>query len=138
MLLQSGVALFLLYSFLGFLLLVLSIFVIPLLTPHNEWKLIKEKNRAAVIVFAGQIYAISNNLYSAIANSVNIADFLLFGIVSILWQVALFFLVEWVAAKVFYKQRFSQLIVNGEIEAAVLFAVFAISVSNVISPSLIS
>ncbi|UFJ42723.1 DUF350 domain-containing protein [Brevibacillus humidisoli] len=130
-------AAFLLYSFVGFILLVVSIFLIPLVTPHNEWRLIKQKNRASVIVFGGQIYAISNNLYSAIANSVSIPDFLLFGAVAVLWQIVLFLLVEWIAAKVFYKQRFSRLIEAGEIEPALLFAVFAIAVSNVISPSLI-
>lgn len=131
-------ALFFTYSFLGFLLLVLSILIIPLVTPHNEWKLIKEKNRSAVIVFAGQIYAISNNLYSAIANSVSISDFLVFGAVAVIWQVLLFYLVEMATAKIFYKQRFSKLIVDNQLEPAILFAVFAVSVSNVISPSLIS
>ncbi|MBO8162945.1 MAG: DUF350 domain-containing protein [Brevibacillus sp.] len=128
---------FLLYSFVGFLLLIASILLIPLVTPHNEWKLIREKNRAAVIVFGGQIYAISNNLYSAIANSISIPDFLLFGALAVLWQIVLFLLVEWMAAKVFYKQRFSKLIEAGELEPALLFAVFAVAVSNVISPSLI-
>ncbi|MGD8189268.1 DUF350 domain-containing protein [Brevibacillus ginsengisoli] len=131
-------ALFLTYSFLGFLLLIGSILIIPLVTPHHEWKLIKEKNRSAVIVFAGQIYAISNNLYSAIANSVSIPDFLLFGAVAIIWQILLFYLVELATTKIFYKQRFSNLIIENQIEPAILFAVFAVSVSNVISPSLIS
>lgn len=131
-------ALFFLYSFLGFLLLIGSILIIPMVTPHNEWKLIKEKNRSAVIVFAGQIYAISNNLYAATANSVSIPDFLLFGAVAIIWQVLLFFLVEMATAKIFYKQRFSQLIIDNQLEPAILFAVIAVSVSNVISPSLIS
>ena len=135
--LDNCILLFLLYSILGFILLILSIFVIPLLTPHNEWKLIKEKNRAAVYVFAGQIYAVSQNLYSAIANSVSLVDFLIFGVLAIVLQIALFFLVEWVTAKVFYKKPFSQLIVDGEKEPAILFAVFAIAVSNVVSPSLI-
>lgn len=131
-------AMFFLYSFLGFLLLVGSTFLIPLVTPHNEWELIKQKNRSAVIVFAGQIYAISNNLYSAIANSVSIPDFLIFGAVAIIWQIVLFFLVEIATASIFYKQRFSQLIINNQLEPSILFAVFAVSVSNVISPSLIS
>ncbi|WP_139489105.1 DUF350 domain-containing protein [Brevibacillus dissolubilis] len=128
---------FLTYSLLGFAMLVLSIILIPVLTPHNEWQLIKEKNLAAVIVFGGQIYAISNNLYAAIANSVSITDFLIFGAAAIVLQMILFFVVEALTAKVFYKQRFSQLVVAGHKEPALLFAVFAIAVSNVVSPSLI-
>lgn len=135
---ENSVALFFLYSFVGFLLLAASMVLIPLITPHNEWQLIRQKNRAAVVVYAGQIYAVSNNLYSAIANSVSLGDFVLFGVIAIVWQIALFFLVEWAAAKVYYKQRFSQLIAAGELEPAILFAVFAVAVSNVVSPSLIS
>lgn len=135
---MESILLFFQYSVTGFLFLLISIFLIPLLTPHKEWKLIKEKNRAAVIVFAGQIYAISRNLYEAMANSISIPDFLLFGLIAVLWQLILFYFVEWLASMLIYKQRFSRLIEEGQVEPAILFAVFAVAVSNVISPSLIA
>ncbi|MCS2611204.1 DUF350 domain-containing protein [Halomonas dongshanensis] len=70
------------------------------ITPHNEWKLIREGNTAAALAYGGSILGFTLPLYSAMANSVSYLDFTLWGLIAFGVQLAAFF-----GLKLFLKQQ---------------------------------
>jgi putative membrane protein len=62
-------------------------------TPHDEIKLIRENNMAASLAFAGSLVGFCLPLASAIANSGTLVDVAVWGVVALLVQVAVFYLV---------------------------------------------
>ena len=62
-------------------------------TPHDEIKLIRENNMAASLAFAGSLVGFCLPLASAIANSGALVDVAVWGVVALLVQVAVFYLV---------------------------------------------
>ncbi|MFI0473812.1 MULTISPECIES: DUF350 domain-containing protein [unclassified Halomonas] len=61
------------------------------ITPHKEWALIRQGNAAAATAYAGSIIGFTLPLYSAMANSINFIDFLLWGVIAFGVQLATFF-----------------------------------------------
>ena len=62
-------------------------------TPHDEIKLIRENNMAASLAFAGSLVGFCLPLASAIANSGALVDVAVWGVVALLVQIAVFYLV---------------------------------------------
>lgn len=62
-------------------------------TPHDEIKLIRENNMAASLAFAGSLIGFCLPLASAIANSGALVDVAVWGVVALLVQIAVFYLV---------------------------------------------
>ena len=62
-------------------------------TPHPEIKLIRENNTAAAVAFSGSLIGFCLPLASAMANSVSITDCVIWGVVALLVQIIVFFLV---------------------------------------------
>jgi putative membrane protein len=63
-------------------------------TPHDEIALIRENNAAAATAFAGSLLGFSLPLASAIANSVSLVDCAIWGVIALVVQIAIFFLVR--------------------------------------------
>ena len=63
-------------------------------TPHPEIKLIRENNMAASLAFAGSLIGFCMPLAIAITNSVSLVDVLIWGVVALLVQIAIFYLVR--------------------------------------------
>lgn len=63
-------------------------------TPHAEIKLIRENNMAASLAFAGSLIGFCLPLASAIANSVSLVDCAVWGVIAVLIQIAIFYLVR--------------------------------------------
>jgi len=61
-------------------------------TPHPEIKLIRENNLAASLAFAGSLIGFSLPLASVIANSVALVDCVVWGLIAIVVQIAVYFL----------------------------------------------
>ena len=61
-------------------------------TPHSEIKLIRENNLAASLAFAGSLIGFSLPLASAITNSVALVDCVVWGLIAIVIQIAVYFL----------------------------------------------
>lgn len=64
------------------------------LTPHHEWQLIKQNNQAAAIAFSGSLIGFTLPLHSAISNSVNWVDCLLWASVAFIVQITTFLVVR--------------------------------------------
>ena len=94
-----GISLETIQSFLAYLvtataLTLIYVFVYIWVTPHPEFKLIKENNIAASVAFAGSLVGFSLPLASVIAHSVALTDCVIWGLIAILVQIFVFFLVR--------------------------------------------
>jgi putative membrane protein len=63
-------------------------------TPHQEIKLIRDNNMAAALACAGSLIGFNFPLASAMANSVALMDCVVWGVVALVVQIAIFFLVR--------------------------------------------
>ena len=62
-------------------------------TPHPEIKLIRENNLAASLAFGGSLIGFCLPLASAIANSLSLADCAFWGVVALIVQIVVFYLI---------------------------------------------
>ena len=62
-------------------------------TPHSEIKLIRENNLAASLAFAGSLIGFCLPLASAISNSLSLVDCAVWGVVALIVQIVVFYLV---------------------------------------------
>ncbi|MEX2455380.1 MAG: DUF350 domain-containing protein [Rhodospirillaceae bacterium] len=63
-------------------------------TPHPEIRLIRENNLAASIAFSGSLLGFSLPLANTISSSVSLLDSVVWGMVAIVVQIAIYFLVR--------------------------------------------
>ncbi len=63
-------------------------------TPHDEIKLIRENNLAASLASVGSLIGFSLPLASAIAHSADLDDCAIWGVIAIIVQVVVFFMVR--------------------------------------------
>ncbi len=77
-------------------------------TPHAEFTLIRENNLAASTAFGGSLIGFCLPLASAITNSAALVDFAVWGVVAIVVQIIVFYLVRLPIPKI------SERIENGE------------------------
>lgn len=91
----SGLGPFLLYFSLSIVMLLLFKWLYVLVTPYDEWKLIKEEqNLAAAIALVGAFVGFSLAVASAAANSVSLLDFAVWGLIALVAQLLAFALVR--------------------------------------------
>ncbi|EAS45428.1 DUF350 domain-containing protein [Photobacterium profundum] len=120
----AGLGSFLLYFSMSLAFLMLFKFVYVRITPHDEWKLVKEdKNIAAAIALAGSIIGYSIAIAGAASNSVNLVDFAVWGIVALLAQ-----LIAFVIVRFGFMPKIVERIEAGEIPAGILMAATSVSV----------
>ena len=94
------------------------------ITPHDEWKLIKEeKNVAAATGYAGALIGFALALGSVVSNSIHILDFLLWGVIALIAQLLAFALVRFV-----FMPQLIQGIKNNELSAGVILGATSIAV----------
>lgn len=93
--LLSAIGNFALYFAIATSLLIIFKVIYAAITPHNEWKLIKEEtNTAAAIAFGGAIVGFAIALSGAISNSVDLIDFVIWAAISLLAQLLAFAVVR--------------------------------------------
>ena len=63
-------------------------------TPHDELKLIRDNNLAAALALAGSLVGFSLPLGSAIAHSVAVVDCAVWGLIAMIVQIIIFYLVR--------------------------------------------
>jgi putative membrane protein len=120
----TGLANFAMYFALSIALLFIFKIIYAFVTPHDEWKLVKEdKNVAAAIGFGGAMVGFSLALAGAVTNSLSITDFIVWGIVAIIAQSLAFALLRFT-----FMPRIAERINDNEISAGVMLAAMSISV----------
>jgi putative membrane protein len=122
--LLAGITHFAAYFGLSLVALVAFKFLYALVTPHDEWKLIREqKNTAAAIGLGGAVVGFSIALAGAASNSVSLLDFGTWALVALVAQVLAFAIVRFV-----FMPRLITRIEEGEVSAGAMLAAVAIAV----------
>lgn len=120
----SGLGHFAMYFGVAILLLFVFKIVYAFVTPHDEWKLVKQdKNLAAAIGFGGAVIGFSLALASAVANSASLVDFIIWGIVAIIAQALAFALLRFT-----FMPKIAQRIIDNEISAGTILAAMSVAV----------
>ncbi|WP_417553084.1 DUF350 domain-containing protein [Marinomonas fungiae] len=120
----NGMVHFSLYFGLALVALVVFKVIYTLITPHDEWDLIKNhKNTAAAIGFGGGIVGFSLAISGVISNSVSLVDFGIWAVVALVAQSVAFSVIRFL-----FMPRIVKRIEEGEISAGVMLAAVSIAV----------
>lgn len=120
----ASILLFLAYFGLSLFILVLFKFAYAAVTPHDEWKLIKEQqNTAAAIGFSGAIIGFAIAISGAASNSVSLLDFGIWAVIALLAQTTAFALIRFV-----FMPKIVERIQSNEISAGVILGAMSIAV----------
>ncbi|MFC3094650.1 DUF350 domain-containing protein [Alteromonas sediminis] len=120
----AGLGNFALYFAISVAFLFVFKVVYAFVTPHDEWKLVKEdKNTAAAIGFGGALIGFAIALSGAAANSVSLVDFAIWGGVAIIAQSLAFALLRFT-----FMPKIAERINNNEVSAGTMLAAMSVSV----------
>ncbi|PKV13898.1 DUF350 domain-containing protein [Xanthomonas prunicola] len=97
--LQSFLA-FLSYFGTGLGVLIVSVVLVTLVTPHKDFTLLRQGNMAAATALAGNLIGVALPLHSAITHSVSLVDALIWGLVACGIQVVAYLLANLVAGRI--------------------------------------
>lgn len=80
-------------SYLGVALVLTTVYAVAYtaVTPHPEWKLLREGNLSAALAFGGSLIGFVLPLASAIAHSISLVDCVLWGGIVLVVQILAFF-----------------------------------------------
>ena len=118
-----GLPVFLGHFGVALLMLGIGVVLYLLITPVNEYRLIKEGNTSAALTLGAAMLGISISLGAALAGSVNLWDILIWGSVAILLQLAVFFMVDRVLSDLAHRIR------ADEMSAALILASTKLSIA---------
>jgi putative membrane protein len=119
-----GLADFASYFAVSILLLLSFKFIYTLITPQNEWKLVKDnKNIAAAIGFMGAVIGFALALASAASNSHSLIDFVVWGVIALIAQTIAFAMVRFI-----FMPKIVQRINDDEISAGIVLGGTSIAV----------
>ena len=122
--LLTGILHFAAYFGLSLVALIAFKFLYALVTPHDEWKLIREeKNTAAAIGFGGAVLGFAIALGGAASNSVSVLDFATWALIALVAQLLAFAIIRFG-----FMPRIVSRIEEGEMSAGVMLAATTISV----------
>lgn len=120
----AGLGSFAMYFGLSIVFLFVFKVVYSFVTPHDEWKLVKEEqNTAAAIGFGGAIIGFAIALGSAASNSVAVVDFAIWGVVAIIAQSIAFALLRFT-----FMPKIAERINNNEVSAGTMLACISVAV----------
>ena len=101
--------------------------VYALVTPHREIQLIREGNSAAALSFGGVLVGIALPLAFALAASTSVVEIVLWGVTTIVVQLALFWLVDLLLRGLPHRIK------QGEIAAAALLVGAKLAVAAILA-----
>jgi putative membrane protein len=105
------------------LMLVVGVFVYMWMTPHDERALIRDGNTAAAVSLAGAVVGLAIPLAVCMANSASVWDIVLWGVVTLVIQMATFRIID------LWLRDLSKRIEAGEIGTAVLLVSVKLAVA---------
>ena len=117
-----GVPLFAVYFLTALLMTFVYVLIYTKITPHNEITLIKDNKPAAAIAMVGSLLGFVIPLASAIANSQNLLDMVLWGSIALIVQVLTFFFL-----RIFFP-KISQRIANNELASGIWLGAISLAV----------
>jgi len=95
-----------------------------LVTPHEEWELVREKHStAAAIGLVGAVIGFSIALAGAASNSVSLVDFVIWGVVALIAQLLAFAFLRFT-----FMPRIAERINNDEVSAGIMLGGVSVAV----------
>jgi putative membrane protein len=96
MILQSlaGLPAFLVYFCTAIVAVVVYLFVYTRITPHDEFKLIRDNDPAAAVALGLSLLGFTLPVVSAIAHSSNIVDCLIWSLIALIVQVVVYYVIK--------------------------------------------
>jgi putative membrane protein len=96
MILQSltGLPAFLVYFCTAIFAVIVYLFVYTRITPHDEFKLIRDNDPAAAVALGLSLLGFTLPLVSAIAHSANIVDCLIWSLIALIVQIVVYFVIK--------------------------------------------
>jgi len=120
----AGLGNFALYFLVSIILLFVFKVVYAFVTPHDEWKLVKdEQNLAAAVGFGGAIIGFSLALAGAVSNSESLVDFVVWGVVAIIAQSLAFVLLRFT-----FMPKIAERINDKQVSAGAILAAVSVAV----------
>ncbi|MFQ3206245.1 MAG: putative membrane protein [Glaciecola sp.] len=120
----SGLQNFALYFVISIALFFVFKIVYAFVTPHDEWKLVKEeKSTAAAIGFGGAMIGFAIALSGAVTNSEFLLDYAIWGLVAIIAQLLAFALLRFT-----FMPKIAERIQNNEVSAGVMLGAMSVAV----------
>lgn len=120
----SGLDNFAIYFGLSIVLLFLFKIVYAFVTPHDEWKLVKEEqNTAAAAGFGGAIIGFCIALAGAASNSASLIDFAIWGLIALVAQTLAFAILRFT-----FMPKIAERIANKEVSAGIMLASMSVGV----------
>jgi len=133
MVLQSlaGLPAFLVYFCTALVAVSAYLFVYTRVTPHDEFLLIRENNPAAAIALGLSLLGFALPLVSAIAHSANVWDCLIWGVVALIVQIIVYYIVK------IPVPNLSERIAGGELAAAIWLGLASLAAGALNAASMI-
>lgn len=119
----SGLGAFALYFGLSFVALLLFKTIYTLITPHDEWALVKQNNSAAAVALVGTLIGYAIALASAASNSIDLIDFAIWAVVALVAQ-----LIAYALVRLAFLRQIATRIEKGEIASGIVLAGISISI----------
>lgn len=119
-----GLGDFVIYFGISLVLLMGFKWAYTLVTPHDEWALVKDQQSvAAAIGFVGAVIGFCIALAGAASNSVSIVDFIVWGVVALIAQLLAFAILRFT-----FMPKIAERINNDEVSAGVMLGGVSIAV----------
>jgi putative membrane protein len=120
----AGLQNFALYFAISIALFFVFKIVYAFVTPHDEWKLVKEdKSTAAAIGFGGAMIGFAIALSGAVTNSEFLLDYVIWGFIAIIAQLVAFALLRFT-----FMPKIAERIQNNEVSAGVMLGAMSVAV----------
>ena len=121
----SGIPFLLTHFGVTIVLLVVGAFIYIKITSHDEMALIRDGNNAAAVSLSGAILGLAIPLAFCMANSVNVYDIVIWGLVTLVIQLVTFWIID------LWLRDLSRKIEDGQVGTAILLASVKLAVASI-------
>ena len=121
----SGIPFLLTHFGVTIVMLVVGAFIYIEITSHDEMALIRDGNNAAAVSLSGAILGLAIPLAFCMANSVNVYDIVIWGLVTLVIQLVTFWIID------LWLRDLSRKIEDGQVGTAILLASVKLAVASI-------
>ena len=121
----SGIPFLLTHFGVTIVMLVVGALIYIKITSHDEMALIRDGNNAAAVSLSGAILGLAIPLAFCMANSVNVYDIVIWGLVTLVIQLVTFWIID------LWLRDLSRKIEDGQVGTAILLASVKLAVASI-------
>ena len=121
----SGIPFLLTHFGVTIVMRVVGAFIYIKITSHDEMALIRDGNNAAAVSLSGAILGLAIPLAFCMANSVNVYDIVIWGLVTLVIQLVTFWIID------LWLRDLSRKIEDGQVGTAILLASVKLAVASI-------